>query len=174
MPADINIKTVLLGSSKAGKTSLVRRFVENTFIDSDDFVSVSNPQTLLHPSIIPFIHEKAYLKTIFLFFRQLVELSSLKKLVVLLLAEFYFVFGTLREKKSKNNLICLDFSLKGQVEIAHFRRYESVTRTFYRNANAAIVCYDVTNPKSWIRAKNWVTELRQFEEVCILLILLAF
>lgn len=37
---DVNIKTVLLGSAKVGKTSLVRRFVENKFVDSLEFTSV--------------------------------------------------------------------------------------------------------------------------------------
>lgn len=41
-----------------------------------------------------------------------------------------------------------------------------MSKIYYRGAKAAIVCYDVTNPNSWNRAKFWVRELRNVEEEC--------
>lgn len=113
---DINVKTVLLGNSKIGKTSLVRRFVENKFISSD-----------------------AYMSTI----------------------GGAFISKEVFSSDGKRVLLCI-------WDTAGEEKFESVTRTFYRNANAAIVCYDVTCAKSWNRAKSWVSELRQFEEKCVI------
>lgn len=45
-------------------------------------------------------------------------------------------------------------------------RYESISKMYYRNARAAVVCYDLTDPESWKRAKFWVEEVRSHEETC--------
>lgn len=45
-------------------------------------------------------------------------------------------------------------------------RYESMSRIYYRSAKAAIVCYDLTEPRSFEKAKFWVDELMQNEEGC--------
>lgn len=41
-----------------------------------------------------------------------------------------------------------------------------MTRTYYRGAKAAIVCYDITKFSTFQRAKHWVRELRSIEENC--------
>lgn len=41
-----------------------------------------------------------------------------------------------------------------------------MTRTYYRGAKAAIVCYDITKLSTFQRAKHWVRELRDVEEHC--------
>eukprot|EP00767_Chilomastix_cuspidata_P001508 gnl/Chilomastix_cuspidata/1620.p1 GENE.gnl/Chilomastix_cuspidata/1620~~gnl/Chilomastix_cuspidata/1620.p1 ORF type:complete len:189 (+),score=29.86 gnl/Chilomastix_cuspidata/1620:36-602(+) len=40
-------------------------------------------------------------------------------------------------------------------------RYRSLTPMYYRGASAALVVYDITEPKSFAVAKSWVTELRE-------------
>nr|QZX57783.1 ras-related protein Rab24 [Locusta migratoria] len=54
----------------------------------------------------------------------------------------------------------------GVWDTAGSERYEAMSRIYYRGAKAAIVCYDITNKASWLRAKYWVDELRRFEEDC--------
>jgi len=45
-------------------------------------------------------------------------------------------------------------------------RYESMSRIYFRSAKAAIVCYDLTDPRSFEKAKFWIDELQQSEEGC--------
>ncbi|KAL3864010.1 hypothetical protein ACJMK2_005722 [Sinanodonta woodiana] len=45
-------------------------------------------------------------------------------------------------------------------------RYHSMTRMYYRNANAAIICYDITNQTSFDKAYYWAQELIANEENC--------
>lgn len=40
-----------------------------------------------------------------------------------------------------------------------------MSRIYYRGAKAAIVCYDLTDSSSFERAKFWVKELQNLEEV---------
>jgi len=45
-------------------------------------------------------------------------------------------------------------------------RYESMSRIYYRSAKAAIICFDLTDARSFEKAKFWVDELMQNEEGC--------
>ena len=45
-------------------------------------------------------------------------------------------------------------------------RFESITRSFYRGARAAVVCYDVTDAASWERLQFWAEEVQREEEKC--------
>jgi len=45
-------------------------------------------------------------------------------------------------------------------------RYESMSRIYYRSARATIVCFDLTDGKSFEKVKFWVDELRGNEEGC--------
>eukprot|EP01117_Protostelium_nocturnum_P002830 TRINITY_DN1374_c0_g1_i1.p1 TRINITY_DN1374_c0_g1~~TRINITY_DN1374_c0_g1_i1.p1 ORF type:complete len:196 (-),score=56.85 TRINITY_DN1374_c0_g1_i1:20-607(-) len=45
-------------------------------------------------------------------------------------------------------------------------RYESMSRIYYRSARAALVCYDLTDLKTFEKVRTWVDELLQNEEEC--------
>lgn len=54
----------------------------------------------------------------------------------------------------------------GLWDTAGSERYESLCRTYYRDAGAAVVCYDLSNLESFERSKFWVSELHKHEEGC--------
>lgn len=47
-------------------------------------------------------------------------------------------------------------------------RYRALLQLYYRDADAALITYDVTNAKSLEDCEYWVNELRRTEENCIL------
>ncbi|XP_067133623.1 ras-related protein Rab-24-like [Centruroides vittatus] len=51
-------------------------------------------------------------------------------------------------------------------DTAGSERYEAMSKMYYRDAKAAIVCYDLTDGSSFERAKFWVNELKKHEESC--------
>lgn len=51
-------------------------------------------------------------------------------------------------------------------DTAGSERYEAMTRMYYREANAAIVCFDLGMAFTFQRAKFWIRELRMIEENC--------
>lgn len=47
-------------------------------------------------------------------------------------------------------------------------RFRSISRLYYRGANAGVLCYDVTSEQSWQEMKIWLRELRQYaDEGCV-------
>jgi len=71
-------------------------------------------------------------------------------------------FGAKQVKLGKKNV-----SL-GIWDTAGSERYESMTRHYYKGAEAAIVCYDLTDGASFERVKFWVNELLAVEENAII------
>ncbi|XP_014287396.1 ras-related protein Rab-24 isoform X1 [Halyomorpha halys] len=51
-------------------------------------------------------------------------------------------------------------------DTAGTERYRSMVKMFYRDAKAAIVCFDITNKSSWEGLRSWISELREVEEHC--------
>ncbi|XP_076301059.1 ras-related protein Rab-24 [Lasioglossum baleicum] len=51
-------------------------------------------------------------------------------------------------------------------DTAGSERYEAMTKMYYREANAAIVCFDLATAITFQRAKYWIRELRMIEENC--------
>ena len=47
-------------------------------------------------------------------------------------------------------------------------RYRALLQLYYRDADAALITYDVTNPRSLENCEYWVNELRRSEVNCIL------
>eukprot|EP01103_Thecamoeba_quadrilineata_P020014 TRINITY_DN8386_c0_g1_i1.p1 TRINITY_DN8386_c0_g1~~TRINITY_DN8386_c0_g1_i1.p1 ORF type:complete len:209 (-),score=16.16 TRINITY_DN8386_c0_g1_i1:102-728(-) len=53
-------------------------------------------------------------------------------------------------------------------DTAGSERYESMTRIYYRNAKAAIICFDLTNEATFTKVRYWVDELLANEKNCFL------
>ncbi|XP_043664135.1 ras-related protein RabJ [Vespula pensylvanica] len=110
-------KVVVLGSQGVGKTSIVRRYIEN---------AVNRP---INPTVG---------------------------------ASFF---------TCKLNIA--DTEVKLQVwDTAGEERFKSMAPMYYRNANAAMLVFDVTRYNSFTAIKNWVTELkRNVEEQMVLTVI---
>ncbi|XP_020289816.1 ras-related protein Rab-24-like isoform X2 [Pseudomyrmex gracilis] len=109
----VDLKVVLLGNATVGKTSLMERYIHDTFNDS-----------------------RPYQNTI------------------------GTVFAAKRIQLDDVSLVM------GIWDTAGSEKYDAMTRTYYRGARAAIVCYDITRSSTFQRAKHWVRELRSVEENC--------
>ncbi|CDR45310.1 CYFA0S17e01310g1_1 [Cyberlindnera fabianii] len=100
-------KLVLLGESAVGKSSIVHRFVKDSF---DDFRESTIGAAFLTQTI------------------QLDENTTVK----------FEIWDTAGQE-----------------------RYKSLAPMYYRNANAAVVVYDITQEASLERAKSWIKELQR-------------
>jgi small GTP-binding protein len=43
-------------------------------------------------------------------------------------------------------------------------RFRSLSRLYYRGANAGVLCYDITSEKSWEEMKTWLAEMKAYCE----------
>ncbi|CCK69273.1 Rab family GTPase YPT52 KNAG_0C01600 [Huiozyma naganishii CBS 8797] len=106
----LQFKLVLLGDSSVGKSSIVHRFVKDTFDE-------------LRESTIGAA-----------FLSQTIKVESEDQQEVVIKFEIWDTAGQ--------------------------ERYKSLAPMYYRNANAALVVYDVTQEDSLNKAKAWVEELK--------------
>lgn len=122
----VQFKLVLLGESAVGKSSIVQRFVKNSFDE-------------LRESTIgaAFLTQSIKLET------QETELSE---------------------------PIVIKFEIW---DTAGQERYRSLASMYYRNAQAAIVVYDITQCESLEKAKYWIKELKRQANKDILIILVG-
>ncbi|EDO42787.1 predicted protein [Nematostella vectensis] len=51
-------------------------------------------------------------------------------------------------------------------DTAGSERYDAMSRIYYRGAKAAVICFDLTEEESFLRAKYWVNELHTYESSC--------
>ncbi|KAL1122799.1 hypothetical protein AAG570_003125 [Ranatra chinensis] len=58
----------------------------------------------------------------------------------------------------------------GVWDTAGSERYRAMLKMFYRNAKAAIICYDICDETSWGQLRSWISELRNHEEDCVIYI----
>jgi len=49
-------------------------------------------------------------------------------------------------------------------------RFEALTKMYYKDALAALVCFDLTDADSYERAKTWITRVSESEPNCILVL----
>mmetsp|Transcript_11304 Transcript_11304/g.27820 ORF Transcript_11304/g.27820 Transcript_11304/m.27820 type:complete len:244 (-) Transcript_11304:320-1051(-) len=71
-----------------------------------------------------------------------------------------FGIKTVQSKLDNGKIVTHDV---GVWDTAGSERYYSMTQHYYRNTNIALVCYDLTNRKTWDKVSFWVTELRKVE-----------
>lgn len=107
-PRFASFKLVLLGESAVGKSSIVHRFVKDTF---DDMRESTIGAAFLTQSI------------------QVPETNTTVKFEI--------------------------WDTAGQ------ERYKSLAPMYYRNAHAALCVYDITSEASFVKAQDWIKELKK-------------
>jgi Ras-related protein Rab-21 len=115
---DYKFKVVLLGEGRVGKTSMLLRYVKNTFNDK--------------------------------------ETSTFQ-------AHF-------KEKRLNFNAACVTLSIW---DTAGQERFHALAPIYYRDADAAVLVYDITDRTSFCKVQNWVQELRKIVGYDIILIIAA-
>jgi len=51
-------------------------------------------------------------------------------------------------------------------DTAGSERYQAMSKMYYRNAKAAVICYAVNDAESWEKVKFWIKELSKTEPDC--------
>ncbi|KAF2396119.1 ras-domain-containing protein [Trichodelitschia bisporula] len=108
MSLDLEAKIVVLGAQGVGKTSLVTRFVKNSFAAS------------LHSTIGASFVTKRVVD---------IDSATVVRLQI--------------------------WDTAGQ------ERFRSISKLYYRGANAALLCYDITSEPSFVEMGHWLHELRK-------------
>ena len=44
---------------------------------------------------------------------------------------------------------------------SYYTNHRSITRQYFRKADAVVVVYDITNEKSFLNAKNWILSAQE-------------
>eukprot|EP00696_Hemimastix_kukwesjijk_P010275 gnl/Hemi2/22953_TR7684_c0_g1_i1.p1 gnl/Hemi2/22953_TR7684_c0_g1~~gnl/Hemi2/22953_TR7684_c0_g1_i1.p1 ORF type:complete len:227 (-),score=44.59 gnl/Hemi2/22953_TR7684_c0_g1_i1:302-982(-) len=116
---NLQFKVVLLGQARVGKTSLIARYVNDTF---DDNQASTAPPPRTHSSYLS------------------------KRLSV-----------------EQRNVVLNLWDTAGQ------ERFHSLGPIYYRDADAAILVYDITDADSFVRVQDYVKELRKMVSAEIVL-----
>lgn len=107
MGYDYTLKTIIIGDACVGKSSLLRRLIDDTFA-------------------------KNYISTIGVDFR--IKKIEIKKKIV-----------------------------KVQIwDTAGQERFRSIIRSYYKDADIILICYDVTNKETYNNVKKWVDDAHNF------------
>lgn len=67
---------------------------------------------------------------------------------------------------AKKELVGNKGVILGIWDTAGSERYTSMSRMYYRKAKAAIICYDITDRTTLVKARYWARELQRMEEDC--------
>ena len=162
--ACMQCKVVMLGSASTGKTSIIRRQVNNTFdyhvkptlgaglsftiIKVDPNSSFSN-LTKLQASPQPFATSSS-----------LADLSTNSTILP---------NSSLNKNSNKTSSNKIDVKLNIW-DTAGQENYRSLARIYYRDSQAAIIVFDVTNKNSFNDVGFWINELRSLQDKCSIFI----
>lgn len=140
-------KLVLLGESAVGKSSIVQRFVKNSF---DEFRESTIGAAFLTQSIKLSNEELQKSGN---------ELDPIDNST-----------NTSNSNDDPNDGIVIKFEIW---DTAGQERYRSLASMYYRNAQAAVVVYDITQSESLDKAKYWIKELQKQASSDILITLVG-
>src|SRR4051812_620822 len=76
---------------------------------------------------------------------------------------------TLKRKKkwSLEDLSSIIFQLKSRLQIwdtAGQDRYRSIARSYYRNANLILLCFDLTKQDTFTKLDEWLNDIKEHGE----------
>ncbi|XP_067936533.1 ras-related protein Rab-37-like [Watersipora subatra] len=75
-----------------------------------------------------------------------------------------------------NKIVDVDDNSQVKLQIwdtAGQERFRSITRAYYRDAEALLLVYDITNRKSYDNIKNWITEVSELAKPDVIIMLLG-
>ncbi|XP_062826656.1 ras-related protein Rab-37 isoform X3 [Anolis carolinensis] len=139
---DLLQKTILVGDSGVGKTSLLVQFDQGKFIPGSFSATVGIGFTLLLLSKLPTSTEAAY---------------------------------TPQHSPNQNKVVTVDgVKVKLQIwDTAGQERFRSVTHAYYRDAQALLLLYDITSRMSFDNIRAWLTEIHEYAQRDVVIMLLG-
>ncbi|XP_075702525.1 ras-related protein Rab-37 isoform X1 [Rhinoderma darwinii] len=153
---DLQHKTILLGDSSVGKTSLLVQFDQGKFIPGSFTSTVGIGFTVM------LLGDSGVGKTCFLIqFKDGAFLSG----------TFLATVGI----DFRNKVVTVDgMQVKLQIwDTAGQERFRSVTHAYYRDAQALLLLYDITSKTSFDNIRAWLTEVHEFAHKDVVIMLLG-
>ncbi|VWU51543.1 ras-related protein Rab-5A [Hepatocystis sp. ex Piliocolobus tephrosceles] len=149
-------KTVLLGESSVGKSSIVLRLTKDTFHD--------NTNTTIGASFCTYVVNMNELK---MMYGDSIDNSGDDNNLKTTNSENYDFITNKTNPKYNESLCNIKFDIW---DTAGQERYASIVPLYYRGATCAIVVFDISNSNSLDRAKTWVNQLRISSNYIIILV----
>ncbi|XP_064378707.1 ras-related protein Rab-37 isoform X2 [Dromaius novaehollandiae] len=149
-------KTILVGDSGVGKTSLLVQFDQGKFIPGSFSATVGIGFTVM------LLGDSGVGKTCFLTrFKDGVFLSG----------TFIATVGI----DFRNKVVAVDgVKVKLQIwDTAGQERFRSVTHAYYRDAQALLLLYDITSRLSFDNIRAWLTEIHEYAQKDVVIMLLG-
>ncbi|XP_033623676.1 ras-related protein Rab-37 isoform X1 [Fukomys damarensis] len=149
-------KTILVGDSGVGKTSLLVQFDQGKFIPGSFSATVGIGFTVM------LLGDSGVGKTCFLIqFKDGAFLSG----------TFIATVGI----DFRNKVVTVDGTrVKLQIwDTAGQERFRSVTHAYYRDAQALLLLYDITNKSSFDNIRAWLTEIHEYAQRDVVIVLLG-
>ncbi|XP_036405567.1 ras-related protein Rab-37-like isoform X1 [Megalops cyprinoides] len=149
-------KTILVGDSGVGKTSLLVQFDQGKFIPGSFSATVGIGFTVM------LLGDSAVGKTCFL-----VQFKD----GAFLAGSFIATVGI----DFRNKVVTVD-NVKVKLQIwdtAGQERFRSVTHAYYRDAQALLLLYDITSKSSFDNIRAWLTEIHEYAQKDVVIMLLG-
>ncbi|XP_069655235.1 ras-related protein Rab-37 isoform X3 [Haliaeetus albicilla] len=149
-------KTILVGDSGVGKTSLLVQFDQGKFIPGSFSATVGIGFTVM------LLGDSGVGKTCFL----------------LQFKDGAFLSGTFIATVGidfRNKVVAVDgVKVKLQIwDTAGQERFRSVTHAYYRDAQALLLLYDITSKMSFDNIRAWLTEIHEYAQKDVVIMLLG-
>ncbi|MBN3304887.1 RAB37 protein, partial [Amia calva] len=153
---ELTHKTILVGDSGVGKTSLLVQFDQGKFIPGSFSATVGIGFTVM------LLGDSGVGKTCFL-----VQFKD----GAFLAGSFIATVGI----DFRNKVVTVD-SVKVKLQIwdtAGQERFRSVTHAYYRDAQALLLLYDITSKSSFDNIRAWLTEIHEYAQQDVVIMLLG-
>lgn len=159
--ACMQCKVVMLGSASAGKTSIIHRQVNNTFnFHVKPTLGAGLSSTIIKADPNPSFSNSPGALASLLPYSSLADLAANSTILP---------NSSVNKNSSKTNSNKIDVKLNIW-DTAGQESYRSLARIYYRDSQAAIIVFDITNKNSFDDVDFWINELRSLQDKCSIFI----
>ncbi|KAJ8447263.1 hypothetical protein Cgig2_013040 [Carnegiea gigantea] len=165
---DYLFKLLLIGDSGVGKSCLLLRFADDSYLDS--YISTIGVDFKIRTveqdgKTIKLQIVRIFVGIIIIFHHQSLRCSvtyfmwkSNGSHIVLLSIRFFSFVGLVLAKTMSDMITSIDI----QWDTAGQERFRTITSSYYRGAHGIIVVYDVTDMESFNNVKQWLNEIDRY------------